>query len=274
MYTSRSSQNRLYALCGERLLGAVSYNGYRAYVFPLYTPKGVLVLQESPPDHPHHQGIMVGQDLVNGHNFWAILHPGHPLNRQVRAANFAAEADQRGLTVSAELCWQAADGERVLDEQRTVRFESWEECTFVEVTSTWKATYGPVHVAQTKEGGLGMRVHQQLEAEWGGVIRSSNGDTGEAGIFDTTAAWIEVSGRIGPNDAGIVMMPHPSASPVPWFCRNYGLHLYGPVRHAPLSLPPGGEYTLRVGFAAYDGTSEGGTVAAAIYSKYLKRSGA
>ena len=40
---------------------------YRAYLFPVWTPQGVAVTDESPLDHPHHNSITVGSDHVNCH---------------------------------------------------------------------------------------------------------------------------------------------------------------------------------------------------------------
>jgi len=37
-----------------RWLGGIGANYYRAWVYPLYTPRGLTVLQEFPFDHPFH----------------------------------------------------------------------------------------------------------------------------------------------------------------------------------------------------------------------------
>ncbi len=70
-YSDRFEVSRHYAIFGNRPLGAVNHTHIRAYVFPFYSPTGVIMLQECPPDHLHHQGIGVGQDFVNGHDFLA-----------------------------------------------------------------------------------------------------------------------------------------------------------------------------------------------------------
>jgi len=67
------------------LVGAVSIGELRAYVFPLYTPLGRLVIQESPVDHPHHQGLTVGANL-NGWDMWNAGSFGVPRSRQTPVA--------------------------------------------------------------------------------------------------------------------------------------------------------------------------------------------
>jgi len=258
-YTVVENLGRHWALHGTKPLGAVGVSGIRTYLYPFFTPGGACVLQEQPPDHAHHQGIMVGQDFLNGHNFWAMGHVRYPLNlqHQEKIEHTTDDEDDAGVTIVQRLRWATKDGQAVINEERRTRFEVWDGAHFAEVTSIWIAAFGPVHIGQTKEGGLGMRVHPQLETFWGGTIRSSAGKTGEKGVFDTLADWVEVSGQAEGRPVGIVMMPHPSQKAVPWFVRDYGLHLYTPHRHAPGQIAAGGTLSLRVGFVAYDGKSDG-----------------
>ena len=74
--------NRWWVMDGERIMGAYSTGYLRLYVFPLYTPAGTLVLQESPADHPHHQGICFGLN-VNGHDMWNHDSFGAENHRQI-----------------------------------------------------------------------------------------------------------------------------------------------------------------------------------------------
>lgn len=255
-YSVVENLGRHWVLRDKTPVGAIGVSGIRTYTYPLFTPSGVIVLQEYPPDHAHHQGIMVGQDFMNGHNFWAMGHTRYPLNFQ-RQEKIEIKADDAGVTILQRLRWVTKDGEAMINEERRSRFEAWDGFHFVDVTTTWIAAYSDVAIGQTKEGGLGMRVHPQLETFWGGRIRSSTGKFDEKDVFDTFADWIEVNGTIGGRDAGIVMMPHPLQKQIPWFVRDYGFHSYGPFRHATGRIPFGSSYTLRVGFAAYDGKSDG-----------------
>lgn len=257
---------RHWASFDKRLIGAIAVSAYKTYAYPFYTPAGVGVLQECPPDHTHHQGIMVGQDFVNGHNCWAINHANHPKNFQ-KQEEMSHTIDEAGVTVVQKLRWATADGQAVLGEERRTCFEARDGFNLIDVTTTWKAIYGDLYFGQTKEGGLGMRVHPQLETFWGGKIRASTGQVGADKIYDSLAEWIEVSGAIEGREVGVVMMPHPTQKQIPWFVRDYGIHLHSPLRHAPMRLAAGGQFVLRVGFAAYDGKSDGSQAAAA-WKKY------
>src|SRR5690606_24740809 len=143
------------------------------------------------------------------------------------------------ITYRVHLAWRTTGDQHVVDERRVVRFAAWEEANVVDVSATYIASYGDVFFGQTKEGGLGMRVHPMLEAEMGGRVIASTGVEGAENIFDTYADWIAVCGNVGPNEVGIMMMPHPSMERIPWFTRGYGLHMYGPFRHRAARLEAG-----------------------------------
>jgi hypothetical protein len=259
-YHTRSIHGRRWVWYSDNPVGAITYNGVRAYVFPFYTPKGALVIQECAGDHVHHQGLMVGQDAVNGENFWAMLHPNYPRNKQLLLQESTGIQDD-GIVFDLYLDWVTEDGRPVIREQRIVRFSAHRLddemiCHEAYVNSTLTAAHGPVEFGQTKEGGIGMRVNPLLETELGGVIRDSEGREGEAQVFDQCAAWIDVSGHIQGREAGVLMMPAPDTPRIPWFVRDYGIHLHSPRRHAPLLLRQGESVSGAVHFLAHDGLDE------------------
>src|SRR3972149_4216764 len=45
-----------------RAITVLAQGSHRAYLFPVYTPQGVPVTDESPIDHPHHNSITIGAD--------------------------------------------------------------------------------------------------------------------------------------------------------------------------------------------------------------------
>jgi len=248
--------NRKWILYRNKAVGAIVVTSIRTYTYPFFTPDGIIVIQECPPDHLHHQGIMLGQTFVNGHNFWAMNQAGYPLNRQIVECT-EEHIDEKGVTIIQGIQWVTSNGQYVLNEERVTRFEVWDSYNFVGVKSTWKALYGDVYIAKTKEGGLGIRVQHQLERFWGGRVRSAEGAVGEENVFDSFSDWLEIQGKVQGKQVGIVMMPHPSQPKIPWFTRDYGLHLYAPYRHASVHLRAGDNVSLQVGFAAFDGQSDG-----------------
>jgi hypothetical protein len=262
-YETLSYNNRVWVRRGERLLGAYSGNHLRSYVFPLYTPGGALVLQEAPPDHPHHQGLFAGLN-VDGHDLWNAGSGDVPCHRQVAAPTvreMEPSITAEGVTIAHGVCWTTAAGEEVLQEQRRVTIGARAGCTAV----VWRSSFGPasrpVELRQTKEAGIGVRVPPHWETIFGGKIRNAEGMVGEFGCFDRESAWLNIQGpAYGASVAGVVFAPAPGSEICPWFTRDYGLHVYNPLRHRRVSLATGTTYSWEVRLVAYDGMREIGAI--------------
>lgn len=254
-YETRFYNNRWWVLIDDQLLGSYNANELRSYVFPLYTPTGVLVIQEAPPDHPHHQGIWAGLE-IDGHDLWNAGSFGKARHRQTNRAPLvellpAVEGD--GVTFVHEITWETADGTSLLREQRTVRWTVTGDCSRVDWYSEFSAPDRPVTIGQTKEAGLALRVPPHWETPFGGIIRNAAGATGESACFDSDSAWLCIEGDAGNGQrAGVVLVPR--SRPCPWFTRDYGCHVYNPLRHAPVHLQPGEMFVLHLTVLAYDGS--------------------
>lgn len=255
-YTAFYDNARWWTKYGDRLLGGYSANPLRAYVFPLYSPAGMLVLQEAPPDHPHHQGLWVGLE-VNGYDLWNAGSHGRPGHRQqsiptLQQLQPVLSAD--GVRFAHDVRWLTVDGDELLHEARTVAFCAGETATVVTWQSTFSHPTQMVRLGQTKEAGIGLRVPPHWEAVHGGRIRNAWGDTGEAGTFDKQSPWINVEGRaVGEGVAGLVFAPLPGSEPCPWFTRGYGVQVYNPARRRAVELAPGHALTWSAQLIAYDG---------------------
>ncbi len=238
-----------------RLIGGYSANDLRSYVFPLYTPQGILVLQECPPDHHHHQGIFAGLE-IDGHDLWAAGSDGRARHRQEimpALAEMTPLVDENGVTFAHTTRWATANGEDLLLERRQVRLSQNGGVTLV----AWRSEFGhptrTVELGQTKESGIGLRVPPHWETVFGGRIRNAVGGTGEAGCFDQRSPWLAIEGPAGGSSvAGMVIAPQ--TEPCPWFTRDYGLHVYNPARHRAITIHPGEAIVWEARIMAYDGS--------------------
>jgi hypothetical protein len=255
-YTTFHYNARWWIKYGDRLLGGYSANDLRTYVFPIYTPAGTLVVQEAPPDHPHHQGLWIGLE-VNGHDIWNAGSRGLPRCRQEAVpalASLKPETSTDGARFAHQVNWLTADGNVLLYETRTVSLRASQSLTIVEWTSTFSHPTQTVCLGQTKESGIGLRVPPHWETVHGGQIRNAWGDSGEAGVFDTDSPWINIEGRAtGDGVAGLLFAPAPGSESCPWFTRDYGVHVYNPARHRSIDLEPNQQLTWAVQLIAYDG---------------------
>jgi hypothetical protein len=260
-YETRFYNSRWWVLAGGKLIGGYNAVELRSYVFPLYTPAGVLVIQEAPPDHPHHQGVWAGLE-IDGHDLWNAGSFGKERHRQTNCtplAELKPTVDESGVTFAHEIAWETVDGQSLLRERRTVCLSAADDSTRVDWRSDFFAPDRPVTLGQTKEAGLALRVppHWETlparwEADFGGVIRIATGDTGESACFDSDSPWLNVQGSAGRgHSAGVVLLPR--SQPCPWFTRDYGCHVYNPLRHASVLLQAGETFSLALTVLAYDG---------------------
>lgn len=250
---------RMWVRYDNTLVGAVNMGDLRAYVFPFYTPGGRLVIQESPVDHPHHQGLFVGA-AVNGHDMWNAGSFGNPRCRQVPASGLChVEADAASARFYLTLDWCTEDGQPQLREARRIAFSAAPYGHIVDIRSRFLAAYGAIRFGETKEAGIAMRIPPEWTTFNGGVMLDAAGHVGESGIWDTISDWMDVSGE-GPRGyhAGIALMPHRDSLRAPWMVRDYGLHEYNPWRFAQITVPADGALELGARFIAHDGA---GTVA-------------
>jgi hypothetical protein len=252
-YDASHYNSRWWVARNGKLVGAYSTGALRSYVFPLYTPRGVLVLQESPADHPHHQGICVGLN-IDSHDLWNAGSFAVPRNQQEplpTSDKWQPKVSKDDVLFEHQARWVTVDGKELLLENRAVRLSQRDEYTLVEWRSEFFHPSKSSKIAQTKEAGIGLRVPPHWETIWGGQIRNAHGDVGEKGCFDKPSPWLNIQSNA--DEAGLIFVPSKSTEKCPWFTRDYGLHGYNPSRHHPYELKAGESFFWEVKVLAYDG---------------------
>ncbi len=249
-----------------RFLGAFGGNYYRSWVFPLYTPAGLTVVQEFAFDHPFHNGIFVGQHPVrmNGRtgNFWVApprRMPDDPLYVDVGRMDAldqpSAEPHANGVRFTLRSVWRDPDEQPLLDEVRTVDLFTSADATVCDVTSRKIARYGPVEFPQTKYGCVGARVEPRLLPPLGGIVHADAGRRGDASIlqnFESDFVAYE-SGPASLNRIGILLRVPVPGIRGPWFIRDYGMAMYNPTWTRSITIPRDGEWSVQLRAVAFDG---------------------
>jgi hypothetical protein len=209
----------------------------RPYFYPVLTPNGVGLTRAYPmedvesetQDHYHHRGIYTAHGLVNGENLWDEG-TGHGVMLQ-RGEPVVGVVDGQA-TIDGIVDWFGPEGERLLEERRTIAIGVEDELRILDQRSEFRANYGDVTFGDTKEGGLfSIRVPTSMDAKDKGRIENSagqvyeNGEGGEA-TWGQSAAWVDYSGPLANGEEwGHAVVDHKDnpRHPTYWHVRGYGL---------------------------------------------------
>lgn len=255
----------------QHCLGGFGANFYRAWVFPLYTPNGLTVLQEFPYDHPFHNGMWVAQGpiMMDGResHFW----PSPPM----RVANEALFENMgrmdvgvpdvvemgNGIRFHLSIRWVDKNEDPVLDEERTVAIYADAEGTVCDMWSQKVASYGALEYVQSKFGSIGIRVEPRILPDFGGVVLANGRRRGTADIaIDQACTYVAYENGLSCGERFGVLMtaldPETNKAGVqtgPWFVRDYGMAMYNVNRNEPIYSSRGDSWTVGLRVLAYDG---------------------
>lgn len=249
-----------------RCLGGLGISFYRPWVFPLYTPAGLTVVQEAPPDHPFHNGVFVGQSpVVTGEreaNFWATppprMHDDHlmkHIGRMDASGELTIEPHDFGVRFTMKCVWRDEHEAPILDEIRKVDLYTLEDAVFCDMTSHKISAYGPVEYPLTKHGSIGIRVEPRLLPGLGGTVIADENRRGTADVVhEQDSAYVAYeNGLRDGGHFGVFMTCLNEGVVGPWFVRDYGMALYNPTWRSPITTNVGDLWSIGVRVVAYDG---------------------
>lgn len=236
-------------------------------LFPIYTAQGTMITRGYPMmpkagervDHPHHVGMWLNYESVNGNDFWnnstAIKNRskyGSILHKQVLKTK--SGKGKGSLEVSADWYLSDAKGKHVLVEKTKYDFYARQTLRIIDRTTTLTAQKDTVYFKDVKDGFFAIRLARELEhpsdkadnfVDASGIVtrvekmdntnitgnyRSSEGIEGE-NVWSTRAKWMNLSGRIGNEDIAVCIIDHPKNLKYPtyWHARGYGLFAANPL---------------------------------------------
>ncbi len=244
---------------GRVVLG-LTQGPFRPYLFPVLSPAGHLVVAESPPDHPHHQGLWLAADHVCAHvpaaddtevysyNFYVnAVFQGRAPGRIVTTETSFAEDDAvfritQTLEWRGPAEWGAPEGRRIAREARVTEVRPGEAFHRIDVTSTlapveWPLTFGP-----TRHAYFNARAADSMRCDRGGTLHHGSG-----------LARIE-GGFGGGGRAGLAMLVDDAPD---WFTTDWGVLTAQPWRSAACRLELGDRLAQRARYIIHDGDGGG-----------------
>ena len=237
---------------GQPFTEYVPDDGPKPYLFPIFGPSGASMTRAYPMkkvegeklDHPHHRSLWFTHGSVNKVDFWSEA-PGH--GRIVETSRPVVEGGPTTGTIRTTDDWLAADGKKICEDERTVRFSASKTARIIDFDVTLKASEGPVTFGDTKEGMFGLRVPTSMDvtSKKGGHIVNAEGVEDKA-AWGKPSPWVDYTGPVEGKTVGIAILNHPSSFryPTTWHVRDYGLFAANPFGWHDFGQKTSGEFVL------------------------------
>jgi Methane oxygenase PmoA len=236
-------------------------------LFPILTSQGTTITRGYPfatragerVDHPHHVGMWLNYESVNGFDFWnnstsikdrskygTIKHTGIVQSKGGKG--------QANLTVTADWIDTDGKGKNLLKETTKYVFYAKRNQRIIDRITTLMAQNEEVIFKDVKDGFFAIRVARELEHPSDkpdifvdakgietkvdkldntgitGNYKNPDNINGEA-VWSTRGKWMNLAGKIKDEDISIAIIDHPSNVNYPtyWHARGYGLFAANPL---------------------------------------------
>ena len=253
----------------DKLLTAYYYADSikKPILFPINTLSGITVTrgfpiaprEGEPIDHPHHTGMWLNYESVNGLDFWnhstAIPYKDRShFGTIVHDGVVKTEANKTSATLEVTARWVGHNENILLRESTRYIFSVEGENFIIDRITTLDALNEDVHFNDVKDGLFAIRVARELQhpsnqpeifvdskgnpttvaainnKDVTGEYLSSEGLKGNA-VWGTRARWVSLVGIMGDEIVSITIIDHPKniGYPTYWHARGYGLFSANPL---------------------------------------------
>jgi hypothetical protein len=189
------------------------------YIFPIYTPAGVSVLDDFPRDHWHHRGLFWSWPIVESegkrYDIW--------MNFTARPRSSRTPITSAG-TLKAENFWQADGKDIVRENLRLTVFPSRANSRELDVELTLEAVGAPVTLRGSAERGKSYGgVSARFAARSDTILRADDQVLTKDEDLNLRK-WAELEGVYGGKRAVLRITPDPKnpGTPYQWCLRAYG----------------------------------------------------
>ncbi len=280
-------------LFNNKLLTAYCYydSSRKPVLFPVNTVDGITVTRSYPfknvsgerTDHPHHTGIWLNYESVNGLDFWNNSTAIEMAKRDKygtiahqKIINKKTKGNTASLTATA--IWIRSDNKILLHELTTFNFSVNKNDFIIDRITTLTAADTTVIFKDVKDGMFAIRVARELElpskekssfiddkgnitnvppsgADVTGMYYGSTGLKGDS-VWSSKGNWVMLTGKKDGKEITIGIIDHPMnvGYPTYWHARGYGLFAANPLgrkvfsngkEELNFSLQPGKSVTFR-----------------------------
>lgn len=298
----RPGKKQVDILFNNKLLTAYCYydSSRKPFLFPVNTVDGITVTRGYPfqpvagerTDHPHHTGIWLNYESVNGLDFWNNSTAIAPEKRDhygtiVHQKVVDKKTNDNNASLSTAATWIMPDGKILLKDETLFNFSIQGNDFIIDRITKLTAADTTVLFKDVKDGMFAIRVARELELpskessnyvddkgnitkvpasghNVTGMYYSSTGLTGDS-VWGSKGRWAILTGKKEGRDITIGIIDHPEnvGYPAYWHARGYGLFSINPLgrkifsngkEELNFSLAPGQSTTFRYRIIIHSGS--------------------
>jgi hypothetical protein len=211
-----------------------AYRAKRSQKYPYFYPlnglaSGTSLTAESALPYPHHRGLWLGCEPLNGGDYWADngLESG-----QVKSEGLAlGQTTRRSAEILDRCRWVRKDAPSPCSDERKFTITILNDRVWVVDAEITLTANEDIEIKKAKHSFFAIRAASDISCTYGGVLTNSEGGQGAEGTFGKEARWCGFHGkRAGRRSVveggvveGIAVMTHPDNPWKPiWFTREYG----------------------------------------------------
>lgn len=186
------------------------------YLFPVYTPAGVSVLDDFPQDHWHHRGLFWSWPVVETegktYDNWMTLTAKDRNSKPPKV---------EGAHLTVQNIWQAAGKDIVREDVHITAFPTQQNSRELEVEVILEAIDAPITLRGSREAGKSYGGFSARFAPRENTVLRADGEVLTKDEDLTPRHWAELEGVYNGKKATLRITPE-SAVPDQWCLRNYG----------------------------------------------------
>jgi hypothetical protein len=258
--TAQQSSGLVLFRWNNRAIGA--YRAHSSQKYPYFYPlagpvSGVSLLAESALPYPHHRGLWLGCQPLNGGDYWGdtTLDTGQIRSVDLRLGKVAPQSGV--FTDRTE--WIRRDSPSPLEDTRTFTIGVADERLWWLDADIVLTAREDITIKSAKHSFFALRVIPALTPLYGGVLLNSEGGVGAEGTYGKPARWCGYHGKSAQGLVeGLAVIDHPENpwNPCPWFTRDYGHFSPSPFAfiQQPWTFPKGKSIRIRYRTVLHAGT--------------------
>ena len=231
---------------------------WKPYFWPVNGSAGSVVRGAGGADHPHHTGLYLaygGHGEGGSANIWSDWDepPYGPCGKMLHQRFVRLTEGPVYAEIVEELIYVKGNGDKILDEKRTVRL--WCADNGARFLDMSFETTPPQDVGK-KPFMLVARLAPSMNIPKEGHVENSEGLVGRKEVQLKRAKWVDCSGKVGKGVNGICIFDHPQNSEYPGVWGEVAVQPQMTlVHHAPDKLP-NDHFHLRFRVCVHDGDNK------------------